>query len=1020
MLSDDERRRLEQEKNNLEQQHQLLSNKIARISRDLIIETDASVKFKYEQNIKTGEEELESITRRLNEIEKQIQVEIKSVEFNEFQDLPVQVSDQINMPEESMRILHLSDLHFGSSADARRWSSQLVEDLQRNLDVHKLDALILSGDITNRSTPEEYQAAIEFVDELCQDFSLKKEQIIVVPGNHDLNWELSKQAYVLKDTDRCEPHELEQGRCIRVADDAVRVLQQEIYPQRFINFKDFYDHFKPRIKSYSLESARQYSLDIIGNDILVMGLNSAWQIDHHYRDRANININALTNALNEIRRTDLYNNSRVKIAVWHHPINSSHEDRIRDGDFLQRLAVNGFQLFLHGHVHRAENDKFHYDQNTDGRRLARICAGTFGSPTRNLNIATPWQYNLLTFRDSMVRVDTRKRESINGAWEGDYRWRHGNDRSLSYYEIDLQNTRERPVLPIIPPQPTGENPVSPLTTPSQTIRESPVPILTSSPENPVPGTMENQSINDGDTKYQLLRTILVILLGVGVSIFAVKVAKDIVQGFINSSITNNICGGEVGNIQNLSNLRYPLQQGQISSGEKIIFPNEQNSSLVEKGVQAFKKAEESDKNYDSAITLFNIAITKYPNNPEPYIYRNNAWARKKSIAEQRKLYILAAAIPVSSSKQGHRAKEMLRGIADAQTCFYEHEKDLSKCLPNSKQNLVEIKLADDGNLTEVARGVAKKIADLEIVGVIGHYASHITQDAIPFYNNRNNQLPIVSPTSTSSKIQSQVFFRAVSSTDQIGEKLAGYVKNKNIKKVIVFYDSLDPYSDGLTGSLTTSLASKGININPSDKIQLRGDNKKIQTAINEFNKNENFAAIVIPPSALTDQGSEADDKSLQQATNIVEHLSKTDRNLIFGGNSFYTSTILNSNGRKFQNMNIVVPWFAETFSDPTSYAAQAKERWKGQVNWVTAGSYDATQAFMSALSSIDDATDNKLVRANLINKLENVDLPPSYTSGSQLKFKNHEATGDPVLVRVVDGETCSPDKKKGYVFQLIK
>lgn len=73
MLSDEQRRRLEEEKNSLEQPYQLQTKKIASIRNTLIIETDPSRKFQYEQQIQQAENELKKLTVRLDEIEKQLQ-----------------------------------------------------------------------------------------------------------------------------------------------------------------------------------------------------------------------------------------------------------------------------------------------------------------------------------------------------------------------------------------------------------------------------------------------------------------------------------------------------------------------------------------------------------------------------------------------------------------------------------------------------------------------------------------------------------------------------------------------------------------------------------------------------------------------------------------------------------------------------------------------------------------------------------------------------------------------------------
>src|SRR5262249_33462114 len=94
-----------------------------------------------------------------------------------------------------IRLLALSDLHFSHANQAVVWTDQLHEDLVTNLDVRRLDYLILAGDIADKSLPEEYGAAYSFVGEVAKRFGLDPERILVVPGNHDVNWEISKKSY---------------------------------------------------------------------------------------------------------------------------------------------------------------------------------------------------------------------------------------------------------------------------------------------------------------------------------------------------------------------------------------------------------------------------------------------------------------------------------------------------------------------------------------------------------------------------------------------------------------------------------------------------------------------------------------------------------------------------------------------------------------------------------------------------------------------------------------------------------
>ncbi|WP_424099961.1 HEAT repeat domain-containing protein [Moorena producens] len=336
---------------------------------------------------------------------------------------------------QTMYILHLSDLHITTGEQATLWSNQLAQDLIQDLDIPHLDALILSGDIANYSTPEEYQAAQQFLDNLRQDFRLDPKQIVLVPGNHDLNWKLAEDAYDLRDRKNYQGT-LTEGHYIKVTEEVIRVRDEAKYQQRFAHFSQFYEAIKAQ--PYPLDYDQQAIIDYFPDqNLLILGLNSAWELDHHFTDRASIHSGALSNALTEIRRKPDYRNC-LKLAVWHHALNSAGSDRITDQGFIQQLAVAGFRFFLHGHIHRAETSLFRYDLSRDGRKLDRICAGTFGAHTKELIPGYPWQYNLLKIEDNQLTVYTRRREEKDGAWKPDSRWTQGRGvGGLHYYSIEL-------------------------------------------------------------------------------------------------------------------------------------------------------------------------------------------------------------------------------------------------------------------------------------------------------------------------------------------------------------------------------------------------------------------------------------------------------------------------------------------------------------------------------------------------------------------------------------------------------
>ncbi|MBI2743689.1 MAG: metallophosphoesterase [Chlamydiales bacterium] len=100
-----------------------------------------------------------------------------------------------------MRIAHISDLHFGKVTlsplqfFSKRWLGNLNLFFHRKHEYKRellaplaglfkeleVDLVVISGDLTTTSLPEEFEMAVEFIR------SLKKEgiEVVAIPGNHD-------------------------------------------------------------------------------------------------------------------------------------------------------------------------------------------------------------------------------------------------------------------------------------------------------------------------------------------------------------------------------------------------------------------------------------------------------------------------------------------------------------------------------------------------------------------------------------------------------------------------------------------------------------------------------------------------------------------------------------------------------------------------------------------------------------------------------------------------------------------
>jgi hypothetical protein len=374
---------------------------------------------------------------------------------------------------EPVNLLHLSDLHFGTQEDANRWYGQLKDDLKINLECPRLDALIISGDVAKISAPEEYDAAKKFLELVCGQFDVGPGQVVIVPGNHDLSWEISETESYQLAFKKHYKGKLIDGHFIKISDEVIQFRDEEKYKSRFKYFAEFYQSVTG--KTYPLEYSHQGMIHHLPDqNILIVGFNSAWESDHHFRSRVSICPDAVSHALDSIWE-DRFDDC-LKMAVWHHPLVSNGEDRIKDHGFMQRLAVKGFTACLHGHIHKADAGLFRYDMTPDGRRIHIIGAGTFGAPVKEWTPGYPLQYNLLRLKGNALRVETRRRIELNGAWEPDHMWRHGK-QNLPFYDIDLR----------------GEPKARPA--PQEDIKSKPEPLQT-------PPTLPKPSIEDAIKAYR--------------------------------------------------------------------------------------------------------------------------------------------------------------------------------------------------------------------------------------------------------------------------------------------------------------------------------------------------------------------------------------------------------------------------------------------------------------------------------------------------------------------------------------
>ncbi|MCJ7533155.1 MAG: metallophosphoesterase [Anaerolineales bacterium] len=257
-------------------------------------------------------------------------------------------------------ILHLSDIQFGIShafeiiPTEKHYSllNSLIRDMERNYRSENIpypNKIIISGDIADWGMPNEYNRAIAFLNELISrmiklpdyNYSLSAEDVVIVPGNHDINWKLSEIGFPEENGGKSEPNEL--------------------YEYRWMFFREFFTCFYSNRKFYSIDPEEAFTIYNYSkqNGLLVVGFNSCHNVDHK-NYKGYISIDTIDNAEKKIdefiKRGDIPPYSlKCKVAVWHHDVrigNGEHTDFLQDAmEVIKELIHHRYDVCLFGHIH---------------------------------------------------------------------------------------------------------------------------------------------------------------------------------------------------------------------------------------------------------------------------------------------------------------------------------------------------------------------------------------------------------------------------------------------------------------------------------------------------------------------------------------------------------------------------------------------------------------------------------------------------------------------------------------------
>ncbi|MBD2528491.1 AAA-like domain-containing protein [Nostoc flagelliforme FACHB-838] len=254
------------------------------------------------------------------------------------------------------------------------------------------------------------------------------------------------------------------------------------------------------------------------------------------------------------------------------------------------------------------------------------------------------------------------------------------------------------------------------------------------------------------------------------------------------------------------------------------------------------------------------------------------------------------------------------------------------------------------------------------------------------------------------QLKNKVFFRTVPSDIESAKKLAEYAASQGYKKIVIFYNPDNIYSQSLYTEFQKSF-KKG-KVLRSINLALPTLNAPAELLLSVF-QDQADAVILFPNTELISVVIE-----ITRAQKIL--VNKGSKKLpMLGADALYNPEILRSGGEAVEGLVLVVPWFAE---EDTSrpFADEAKKRWGGQISWRTATTYDATQAFIKAISMSNNPT-----RQTVLKNLKSVNLSSKETSGYPLYFDNKgDRQQEPVLVKV-ERNPGAPFES-GFMFKQVK
>ena len=353
----------------------------------------------------------------------------------------------------------------------------------------------------------------------------------------------------------------------------------------------------------------------------------------------------------------------------------------------------------------------------------------------------------------------------------------------------------------------------------------------------------------------------------------------------------------------------------IGIGEKILIAADSNPQK-EAAAQAFL-----NRDYAAAVVAYKAALEIKRNDPEAWIYKNNAEALVAG-----DFLKIAVSVPIGGNLNA--AKEMLRGVAQVQEEI-NHAGGI-------KGQLLQVAIANDDNDPIISEQVALNLSqDQQILGIVGHNSTEASMAAAPIYQEAG--LVMISPTTVGSGLSSigNYIFRTTPDTRATADILANYaVKSARKSNIAICFASGAKASQSFKDAFEWSIFQAGGKLIEIDCDFSQPDFNPTNISTKAIASGAD--ALLLNPSIY----------NVNQAIDVIQ--TNQQKLPLLGNQTMYIFETLQQGAVDANGMVLSVAWHSVTNSEH-AFTQKAQTFWGGSVGWRTAMAYDAVQAIVRGL-----------------------------------------------------------------------